>query len=153
MDLNSMTSRTPADKTAHEIFRYPLLIREAHLDTFGHVNNATYFQLLEEARWEFITARGFGMKTIRESGLGPTILGFEVRFLKELRLRQTVTIESQMLSYVKKIGVLRQDIVDDAGAKYFTASMTLGLFDTAARKLVPPTPEWLAAVGFSGADV
>lgn len=136
----------------HEIFRYPLLVREAHLDTFGHVNNATYFQVLEAARWEFITARGYGMEKIRESGLGPTILGFDnVRFLKELRLRQDVVIESQMLSYVKKIGVLRQDIVDTGGVKYFTSTLTLALFDTAIRKLVPPTPEWLQAVGFRAA--
>ncbi len=33
---------------AHE---YHLLILEKHLDTFGHVNNASYLEILEEARW------------------------------------------------------------------------------------------------------
>ena len=132
----------------HVTFRFPVLIREAHLDTFGHVNNAVYFELLEEARWEFITTRGYGMDKIRESAVGPTILGFDdVRFLKELRLRQEVFIESQMMSYTKKIGMLRQDILDDAGTLYFRSRVVLGLFDTRARKLLPPSPEWLDAIG------
>ena len=41
-----------------KIFTYEMLIKEKHLDTFGHVNNATYFELLEEARWDFITNNG-----------------------------------------------------------------------------------------------
>ena len=43
------------------IFVYYLIIRESHLDTFGHLNNATYLQLFEEARWDYITNRGFGV--------------------------------------------------------------------------------------------
>ena len=46
------------------IFRYPLTILEKHLDSFGHVNNATYLHLYEEARWDFITKRGFGLARV-----------------------------------------------------------------------------------------
>ena len=35
-----------------KVFTYPLLIKETYLDTFGHVNNATYLTLFEEARWD-----------------------------------------------------------------------------------------------------
>ena len=43
------------------------VISEAHLDSFGHVNNARYFELLEQARWDLITERGFGIDTIRST--------------------------------------------------------------------------------------
>ena len=39
----------------NEVFEYELVIKECHLDSFGHVNNAIYVQLYEEARWDFIT--------------------------------------------------------------------------------------------------
>jgi len=130
-----------------EPFRYDLQIRERHLDTFGHVNNATYLQILEDARWEFITPRGFGLHDIQRTGLGPVVLEFNLKFIKELRLRQNVYVESQMISYEKKIGILRQDIFNDANELCFAGKMVFGLMDTKARKLVLPTPEWLKAVG------
>jgi thioesterase-3 len=130
-----------------EPFHYPLTILEYHLDTFGHVNNATYLQMLEQARWEFITHRGFGLQTIRQTGLGPTILEWHIQFKRELTLRQRIIIQSQTISYEKKIGKLRQDIVDEQDVLYCHAEMTFGLFDTKERKLILPTKEWLYAIG------
>jgi thioesterase-3 len=127
--------------------RYPLVIREGHLDTFGHVNNATYLQILEEARWEFITAGGFGLRHIQKIGLGPVVLEWNMKFIKEIRLREKISIESETLSYDKKIGVLRQDIYNEKNELCFEGRMTFGLFDTRERKLVLPTPEWLKAIG------
>ncbi len=53
---------------AYQEHEYQLLIHEGHLDSFGHVNNATYLNLFEEARWDWITARGYGLK---EMGAAP----------------------------------------------------------------------------------
>lgn len=135
--------------TGFKIFKFQLIIKEHHLDTFGHVNNATYLQLLEEARWEFLTNRGFDLKTIHELGEGPIILECHIQFLKELGLRQCVIIESQVLSYEKKVGVLRQDTFDEQGVLYCQAKLTFGLFDMKTRKLILPTPQWLDAIGNS----
>ncbi len=55
-------------------FYYEVIIKEQHLDTFGHVNNAVYMQLFEEARWEFITENGYGLKEIQLLKKGPVIL-------------------------------------------------------------------------------
>ena len=49
----------------NKIFEYPLTIKEFHLDTFGHVNNATYLQIYEEARWEFINQNGYATELAR----------------------------------------------------------------------------------------
>ena len=48
------------------IFEYQVLIQEVHLDSFGHVNNAAYVMLYEEARWDFITKQGFGLDYIQK---------------------------------------------------------------------------------------
>jgi len=127
-------------------FIYPILIREHHLDTFGHVNNATYLQLLEDARWEILYPRNFGINDIIRTGLGPTIVEINIRFSKELKLRDQIEIRSEMISYEKKIGILKQDIYR-GGECCSEAQLKMGLFDIKARRLVPPTPEWLYAIG------
>lgn len=58
---------------------YEVVIRESHLDTFGHVNNATYLTLFEEARWDIVRSRGFGLDDIKRTGLGPTLLEVNVK--------------------------------------------------------------------------
>jgi len=127
-------------------FNYSLTIKEQHLDTFGHVNNATYLTLLEEARWELITQNGYGLSYIRETGLGPTILEINIKFMKELRLRQEIVIESKMLSYEGKIGKIVQTMLRNSEV-CCVAEFTIGLFSVKERKLVLPTPEWLKAIG------
>lgn len=134
-------------ESTFEAFSYPLLIREHHLDTFGHVNNATYLEILEEARWEFIDSRGFGMKYIQQHGMGPTILEWQIKFLKEIVLREEIIIKSQTVSYEKKVGILKQAIFNAKGELCCEAEMKFGLFDMRQRKLVLPTPEWMHAIG------
>lgn len=128
------------------VFSYPLTIREQHLDTFGHVNNTTYLTLFEEARWEIITQNGYGLSFISETGLGPTILEINIKFMKELRLREEIRIESQTISYEGKIGKMIQKMIrkDETCC---VAEFTVGLFSVIERKLVLPTPEWLKAIG------
>ena len=129
---------------------YELQIKEHHLDTFGHVNNATYLALMEEARWELITGNGFGMAKIKESGLGPVVLEVQIQFRRELRLRDRIRITTKMISYEGKVGELEQEIFDSSGQVSASARFKFGLFDTRSRRLVTPTPEWTQAVGWGG---
>src|SRR6185437_11302440 len=83
--------------------QYHLTILEHHLDTFGHVNNAAYLEILEEARWEMVTQNGYGIDKIRETGLGPVILEIKIQFHRELKLREKITVESHITSHEGKI--------------------------------------------------
>lgn len=129
-----------------KMFTYPILIKETYLDTFSHVNNATYLTLFEEARWDLITKNGYGLKKIQETGCGPTMLEIKVCYLKELKLRDEIIIESRMLSYDKKIGKMEQKMVR-SGEVCCTFELIFGLFSLKERKLILPTPEWLKAIG------
>ena len=124
-----------------------IVISEAHLDSFGHVNNARYLELLEQARWDLITERGFGIDVIRRVKMGPTILEINIRFLRELNPREVVVIRSEMLSYERKVGKLRQQMLKADGVLACEAIFTFGLFDVERRRLVDPPPDWLHAVG------
>jgi thioesterase-3 len=135
--------------TTHD---YELLIQEQHLDTFGHVNNAAYLQILEQARWDLVTRNGYGLDEVHRRQVGPTILELQLRFRRELRNRQRVTIRSWVESYTGKVGRFAQHILDQAGEVCCEAVFVVGLFDLRARRLIPPTPEWLAALGLRPED-
>lgn len=130
-----------------KVHEYKVLIRESHLDTFGHMNNATYLQLFEEARWEFVTAGGFGLKKVQESQIGPTILEIKISFQREIRLREWIVIRSEVTSVARKTMTITQTMINSAGEEACKADFVAGLFDLKARRLIEPTPEWMRAVG------
>ncbi|QDK44304.1 acyl-CoA thioesterase [Bdellovibrio sp. ZAP7] len=130
-----------------EFGNYKLLIRETHIDSYGHVNNATYLSLYEEARWEAITPRGFGFNDIHRLQQGPVILEVNIKFLKEIKLRENITIVSSIMDYEGKIGHMKQQMIKDDGTVASEAVFTFGLFDLKARKMILPTPEWRKACG------
>lgn len=130
------------------VFEYEVLIREMHLDSFGHVNNAAYVMLYEEARWDFITKNGFGLDHIQKQQAGPVILDLNVRFKRELKNREKIIIKSQAVEIVStKIMVLEQFMVKEDGKIASEAKFTVGFFDMKERKLVNATSEWLKACG------
>lgn len=130
------------------LFEYEVLIRESHLDTYGHVNNAFYLTLFEEARWQIITERGYGFKKVHETKKGPVILEVHMKFLKELVLREKIKITLEVLSYNGKISQIRQMMIKPNGEVACLLDCTAGFFDLEARKLILPNPEWLQAIGY-----
>jgi YbgC/YbaW family acyl-CoA thioester hydrolase len=134
-----MTTQFPT----HE---YRTLIRERHLDSFGHVNNAQYLVLFEEARWEMITSRGYGMEQVRQQQIGTVVLECQVRFKRELRLREEICILTRVKEVSKKTLTLEQEIMNSEGQVSAEARFLLGCFDMKARKLISVTSDWLSAI-------
>lgn len=121
---------------------YLLTIHERHLDSFGHVNNSTYLDLFEEARWDFLEQRGYGWAEIRARKCGPVILEAHLLFKREVRNRERLRIQSSLESYEGRVGVMVQRMMDEGGILRCEARLVFGLFDLERRKLVEPTPEW-----------
>ncbi len=136
----------PVHTARMRIFEYPLTILETHLDVYGHVNNATYLALYEQARWEFITQNGYGLEKIKELGKGPVILDAFVTYKKELNARDQILIRSWSKGMKNRLVMeLEQEMIKN-GEVASTLKISVGFFDLKARKLLVPSPEWLAAV-------
>ena len=133
-------------------FEYPLTIRESHLDSFGHVNNATYLTLFEEARWEYITQGGHGLKEVHQLQEGPVILEANLKYRKELKNRTETKVLCYRPSYDGKIGRMIQQIVDYEGKLYCEGSFLFALFDLKKRKIMAPTNQWLQALGLKNPE-
>ena len=131
------------------IYEYEKTILEQHLDTFGHVNNAVYLSIYEEARWDFITKNGLGLSEILKSRVGPVLLDLQLTFKSELNNRDQIKIVSQARSEMRNkfVMILDQKILKENGKVASTLTLSVGLMDLNARKLISPTPEWLKALG------
>ena len=117
------------------------------MDSFGHMNNAAYLVLFEEARWEFITRNGYGLKKVQELQQGPIVLELNLKFRKEITLREKIKITVELLETKKKISRFRQAMIKEDGTVATELELIFGLFDLRTRRLIEPTPEWKKAIG------
>jgi thioesterase-3 len=131
------------------VFEQTIVIREEHLDTFGHVNNARYLEIFEQARWDLITENGFGLDRVRASGTGPVILEVTLRFLREITNRQQLVVRSTLDSYEGKIGKMTQLLLDETGQVCCEGKFVFAQWDTRTRKIIAPTAEWRQALGIA----
>lgn len=132
---------------------YSFTVKEGHLDTFGHVNNAAYLSIFEEARWDWINRGGYGFERIHREKKGPVLLEVNLRFRRELKLHQEVQIESQVESIselkTSKIFEVVQKMISNEAGIHCEARFKIGFFDMTTRKLIQPPAEWLKAIGWT----
>jgi acyl-CoA thioester hydrolase len=127
---------------------YRFQVLEKHLDTFGHVNNAQYLVLYEEARWELIESNGYGLSRIKAEAAGPVLLEATVKFKRELKNREWITIQSFAGEMNGKMMVINQQMVKADGKVASEASFTVGFMDLKERKLIVPPDDWLKIFGY-----
>lgn len=121
-------------------------VSETWLDSFGHVNNARYLEIYEQARWDWLHVAGMSAAGIHASGIGPVVLQANLRFIRELLPRQVIVISSHCSAIDKKIITLTQQMhFKDSQELASELVLTAGIMDLKARKLILPPDEWLAA--------
>ncbi len=133
-------------------FYYEVTIKEQHLDTFGHVNNAVYLQLLEEARWEFITENGYGLKEIQSLKKGPVILDTNIKFIREIKLREKIIIETFCTELKPKIIKIKHFIRNIENQTCTEAEFIMAFMDLETRKIINQPLEWIKALGIELTD-
>lgn len=129
-------------------FSHHIIIKKEHLDVFGHVNNAEYLRLYEEARWKLIHQEGLDEKTVVAEQIGPVILNINVSFKKEILLDEKIEIKLTD-TFIKNryLYVIKQAMIKDNGDIASEIELLLGLMDLKKRKLIEPDSRWLGALG------
>ncbi|MCB9060939.1 MAG: acyl-CoA thioesterase [Halobacteriovoraceae bacterium] len=129
---------------AHE---YKVLIKEFHLDFLGHVNNARYFDLFEEARWDLIQHNDWGVERIKKEKKSPVVLDAEIIFKKEILLREEINIVTTWLGMKNRLVFeLEQIMYKPNGDLACKSIFRVGFMDLNERKLIVPADDFLAAV-------
>lgn len=135
-------------KKMKDPFIYEVIVSDDLLDDYGHVNNANYLKLYEDARWAVLEHSNLGADFVREQQTGPVILEVTVRFRHELTPGKRIIIETKSRRNGSRIFYFDQTMMDQEGKIYSKATFTAALFDLKKRKMITPDEKWLKAFGF-----
>lgn len=114
-------------------------IRWADLDANGHLRNSAYSDYATHVRFAYLAARGFDQAAFREANLGPVILREETRFLREIRLGETIDVDIRLVALSNDGARFRlRHAIGRAGEPAAVNEVDGGWLDLARRRLVPP---------------
>src|SRR4051812_39403872 len=102
-------------------FESTFRIRSFHMDSFGHVNNARYLELLEEARWQFAEHHRL-IDLLNEENLGFIIMQLNLRFRLPLFEGDTIQVFTRLVTLGSDIGEVEQRIVRKGAGKLAATS-------------------------------
>lgn len=117
-------------------FSVPLTVRSYELDALGHVNQAVYHQYAEHARSEFLLAAGLRPDKLLAARVGPVVLETTIKYRRELRGGDQVTVSCGIVWGTGKTFRIRQEIVRTDGTVSAEIAVTGGLLDLDARRLL-----------------
>ncbi len=128
------------------MFSVRVQVRSYELDVNGHVNHAVYHAYGEHARSEHLAAAGCSMGRMLESGFGIVLLETHVRFLRELVFADEVDVDSRVEFGDGRAFRIAHTLTRGDGVVAAEITCTMGLLDSAARRLLPDPAGRLRAV-------
>lgn len=84
-------------------------IRTFHTDAFGHVNNARYLELLEEARWQYAESIGL-VDMLKKSHLGFIIMDLKIRFRAPVIEGDAIVVATKLVTLGSASGEVVQNV-------------------------------------------
>jgi thioesterase-3 len=119
-----------------------LRVRGYEMDSFGHVNHATYLSYLEQARWDALEEGGFTSADLRREGWGIHVVRAEVDYLRPCQQGHVLRIRTRPERLRSTSMVFSHEIhrvMDGAGAgPALTAAVTLVWIGTDGRPMRIP---------------
>lgn len=104
-------------------------IRGYHCDSYGHLNNARYLELFEEARWTLLEEANI-IQPLKEKGLLFFIVNINVNYRKAVDDGMTIDIHTEPEEIKRKTISLKQTVYEKGGNTVLAdAVVTFVLFD------------------------
>ena len=116
-------------------------IRGYHCDAYGHVNNARYLELLEEARWKFLEP-AVQDHFFETEQLLFVVVNINIAFKKPLLPHRLIHIHVKDMEFKNRSISMVQEIIDDESkALCSRAEIQFVLLDAENHKPVPVSDE------------
>lgn len=118
-------------------------IRWSDLDANGHVNYAAYIDAAGDLRYRFFTEHEFPPERFERLGIGPIYTDIHARFLREVRMGETITI-TLSLSGLSLKGMrwrVHHDFIKSSGKKAVSLDLEGAILNLTTRQPVPPMPD------------
>lgn len=113
------------------IYTTDIKIRGYHLDAYGHVNNARWVELLEEARWRWLD-HDVDLRAWDSRGQGIAVVSLTVNYRRPARAHDELEFRCWIAKLGGRSAVCRQEVVRRSdGERLLDADVTFVLFDLA----------------------
>ena len=76
-------------------------IRNYHVDSYGHVNNAVYINFLEDARTDFFDYLGFSLSYLAKNNIFIYITEINIKYLKPGFLDDIIVVTASMINHTR----------------------------------------------------
>ena len=118
-------------------------VRWSDLDANGHVNYSAYIDAAGDLRYRFFIEHGFPPEKFEQIGIGPVYTSIHAQFLREVRMRETVSITFALtgLSPLGGRWKVHHEVIKANGKKAVSIEIEGAILDLATRKPVLPEPE------------
>ena len=81
-------------------------------DIYGHLNNAIYLHIYEEARSDALDQMGMSIQELNEKNIGIYLIHLELEFLKAIQMGETITILSDIIKSTRLKATWKQKIIN-----------------------------------------
>lgn len=123
-------------------------VRYTDIDTYGHVNNATYATYFEEARIDYlydVVDCGEALLSGSESGTGIVIANLEVDYLKPVQVSDTVAVAVRVPRLGEKSFPFEYEVRTEDGVAA-TGETTVVTYDRNTESSRPIPETWREAI-------
>ncbi len=96
-------------------------------DVYGHLNNANYLHLYEEARSEALEDMGMSIGKLSEEGIHIYLTEINLTFKNGLPVGENVVIDTRMIKANRATSIWKQEIFNSAG-KLCNIAIVRGVF-------------------------
>ncbi len=128
-------------------FETEVPVRYTDVDTYGHVNNATYATYLEEARIDYLEAvlgdeaRSLAADSAEGDGVGIVVASLELDYRHSVGLVETVTVGVRVPRLGESSFPIEYEVRSD-GEVAATGETTMVAYDRAANASRPLPDAW-----------
>ncbi|WP_052864393.1 acyl-CoA thioesterase [Streptomyces niger] len=117
-------------------FAVEITVRGYETDAQGHLNSSVYVQYADHVRWSLLQAAGIRQSDLLDQGVGPVTLETTVRFRRELRAGDRISVDCLFEWGEGKTYRIEQRMVRADGEVAAEVGSVCGLLDLAERRLV-----------------
>lgn len=79
-------------------------------DIYGHLNNAIYLHIYEEARAETLDQMGMSIQKLHEKNIGIFLINLELEFIKAIQMGEIITVHSYIIESTRLRATWKQEI-------------------------------------------
>lgn len=121
-------------------------VRGYHEDRFGHVNNARYLELLEEARWAHLEERGLDPDFFDAHGIFPVVVRLSISYRRPASAGDVLEISADVVrAGRRRIVIAQQARLASSDEICVDAEVTAVFLDEKTGRPVPLSDEILQA--------